>query len=60
MISARAVTAARGNPPAIPFAVTIMSGSIFSCSTANIFPVRAKPDWTSSAIKTILFSVANF
>ena len=53
MISARPVTAASGKPPAIPFAVMIMSGTTFSCSTANIFPVRAKPVCTSSAIKII-------
>ncbi|CAB4842151.1 unannotated protein [freshwater metagenome] len=59
MMSARPVTAARGRPPAIPFAVAIKSGTTPSSSLANITPVRAKPVWTSSAIKTMPFSVAN-
>ena len=43
MISARPVTADSGRPPAIPFAVIIMSGTMPSCSDANQFPVRQKP-----------------
>ena len=58
MISARPVTAASGNPPAMPFAVVTMSGTMPSCSDANILPVRAKPACTSSATKTMPFSRA--
>ena len=52
MISARPVTADSGIPSAMPFAVTIRSGTIPSCSQANIAPVRAKPVCTSSAMNT--------
>src|SRR5207245_783029 len=47
------VTAAIGMPPPSDFDVVIKSGSIPKCSDANHLPVRAIPDWTSSAIKTI-------
>ena len=60
MTSARPVTPASGNPPAIPFAVVIKSGSRFSSSEANICPVRAKPVCTSSAIKSAPLSFAYF
>ena len=50
MISALPVTAARGRPPPRLLAVTIRSGSMASCSIANILPVRAKPVCTSSAM----------
>ena len=53
MSSARPVTAASGNPPAMPLAVVIMSGTMPSCSLANIAPVRANPVWTSSAMNTM-------
>ena len=38
-----------GKPDAMPFAITMTSGSIPACSTANIRPVRADPVCTSSA-----------
>lgn len=53
MRSARPVTAESGRPPARPFAVTTRSGTIPSCSLANIAPVRAIPVWTSSATRTM-------
>ena len=56
MISARPVTAARGSPPAMPLAVVIRSGTMPKCSLANIAPVRAKPVWISSAMKTTSFA----
>ncbi len=37
-------------PPAMPLAVAIRSGSMPSVSEANQAPVRAMPDWTSSAM----------
>src|SRR6266436_2720256 len=46
-----AVTAAMGMPPPRDFAMVIRSGSMPKCSEANHFPVRAKPDCTSSAMK---------
>ena len=52
MISARPVTAASGRPPAMPLAVVIRSGTTPSCSQANQSPVRQKPVWISSAMKT--------
>ena len=55
MISARPVTADSGSPPAMPLAVQIRSGSMPSCSQANIAPVRANPVCTSSAMNTTLF-----
>ena len=55
MISARPVTPASGSPSAMPLAVTIRSGSMPSCSHANIAPVRAKPVCTSSAMNTTSF-----
>ena len=58
MISARAVTPAIGSPPPKPLAVVTMSGTTPSCSIANMLPVRAKPVWTSSAMKTMPFLVA--
>ena len=33
------------------------SGRINECSKANIFPVLPSPDWTSSRIRSTLFSV---
>ena len=57
MISARPVTADNGNPPAMPLAMTMRSGTTSKCSLANIAPVRAKPVWTSSAMKTTSFAV---
>ena len=42
----------------MPFARVIMSGTIPSCSLANIAPVRAKPVWISSTMKTTSFSLA--
>src|SRR5216684_168989 len=51
MISARPVTAAMGMPPPRDFAMVMRSGSMPKCSEANHFPVRAKPDCTSSAMK---------
>src|ERR1022692_699461 len=51
MISALPVTAASGSPPPRLLAVTIRSGSMSSCSIANILPVRPKPVCTSSAMK---------
>lgn len=60
MISARPVTAASGRPPAMPLAVVIRSGTMPSSSHANHWPVRQKPDWISSATKTMPFSLANF
>jgi len=59
IISARPVTAASGRPPAIPLAVVIKSGTIPSSSQANIWPVLAKPVWTSSATKRMPFSLQN-
>ena len=53
MISARPVTAASGRPPAMPLAVVIRSGTTPSCSQANQSPVRQKPVWISSAMKTM-------
>ena len=58
MISARPVTAASGRPPAMPLAVVIRSGTTPSCSQANIAPVRAKPVWISSAMKTTPLAAA--
>ena len=52
MISIRPVTAASGNPPAIPLAVTIRSGTTSNNSDANMAPVRANPVCISSAMKT--------
>ena len=46
--SARPVTAASGMPPAMPFAVAMMSGTTPLCSQANRCPVRAKPGRCSS------------
>src|SRR6478736_4550895 len=56
MISARPVTAASGMPPAIPLAVVMRSGTMPKRSLANIAPVRAKPVWISSAMKTTPFA----
>jgi len=39
-----------GRPFAIAFAMQTMSGTIPACSNDHIFPVRPKPDWTSSAM----------
>ena len=50
------MTAESGSPPAMPFAVTMRSGTTPKCSQANQAPVRAKPDWTSSATKTTPFA----
>jgi hypothetical protein len=60
MISARPVTAASGRPPAMPLAVVIRSGTMPSSSQANHWPVRQKPDWISSATKTMPLSAANW
>ena len=56
MISARPVTADSGRPSAMPLAMQIRSGSMPSCSQANMAPVRAIPVWTSSAMNTTLFA----
>ena len=48
-----------GMPPAIPLAMVMMSGTTPSWLTANHSPVRQKPDWTSSAMKTMPFSLAH-
>ena len=50
--SARPVSPASGSPPAMPLAVVIRSGTTPSCSEANHCPVRQKPVWISSAMKT--------
>ena len=42
MSSARAPIAAIGKPDAMPFAITMMSGSTPECSTANMRPVRGE------------------
>ena len=34
-------------------AVVMMSGATPECSMANILPVRPKPVWTSSTIRTM-------
>ncbi|MCY1534676.1 hypothetical protein D9M68_700560 [compost metagenome] len=51
MTSARPVTAASGKPPARLLAMVMRSGATSWWSMANILPVRAKPVWTSSAIR---------
>ena len=56
MISALPVTAAKGMPPAMPLAAVIRSGTMPKRSLANISPVRAKPVWISSAMKTTSFA----
>lgn len=43
----------------MPLAVVIRSGTIPSSSQANHWPVRQKPDWISSATKTMPLSEAN-
>src|ERR1700694_5388683 len=53
MISASPVTADSGTPPAMLLAIVMISGTTPACSIANIFPVRPKPDWISSAMSTI-------
>ena len=59
MISARPVTAEIGIPPPRPLAEVMRSGTSPSCSQAKIVPVRPKPVWISSAMRTILFAVQN-
>lgn len=43
----------------MPLAVVIRSGTMPSSSQANHCPVRQKPDWISSATKTMPCSSAN-
>ena len=43
----------------MPLAVVIRSGTTPSCSQANQSPVRQKPDWISSAMKTMPCSRQN-
>ena len=51
-ISSVAIVAPTGIPPAIPFAITMMSGATSQCSIPNhLPPVRPKPACTSSAMK---------
>ncbi len=57
MISARPVTPASGRPPAMPLALSTMSGTRPKCSLAKNAPVRAMPLWISSAMNTIPFAV---
>ncbi len=57
MISARPVTPASGSPPAMPFALSTMSGTSPKCVLAKYSPVRAIPLWISSAMNTIPFAV---
>jgi hypothetical protein len=52
MRSARPVTAASGSPPAMPLASVTRSGTTPSSAQANQSPVRQKPVWISSAMKT--------
>ncbi len=59
MISALPVTPASTTPPPRPFADMVRSGGTPKVFIANRFPVRPKPDWISSAIKTISFVVQN-
>ena len=54
--SARPMTAESGKPPARLFAVVMISGATPLCSIANILPVRAMPDCTSSETSMILCS----
>ena len=42
----------RGNPPPKPLPIVITSGTIPSCSTPNIFPVRPNPVSISSQISS--------
>lgn len=44
----------------MPLAVVIRSGTMPSSSQANHWPVRQKPDWISSATKTMPLSLANW
>lgn len=44
----------------MPLAVVIRSGTMPSFSHANHWPVRQKPDWISSATKTMPLSAANW
>ena len=53
MISADAPKALKGKPEAMPFAMTIMSGSRSKCSEANHLPVLPKPLCTSSAMRSM-------
>lgn len=53
MISARPVTADSGRPAASDLALTRRSGTTPKCSIANRWPVRPKPDCTSSATSTM-------
>jgi len=53
------VTAEIGSPPPSAFAVQIRSGTMPSWSLANMSPVRARPDCTSSATKTMPCSWQN-
>ncbi len=53
MIDARPTTAASGMPAPIDLASVIRSGSMPTCSIANIFPVRPKPLCTSSMMRTM-------
>ncbi len=47
------MVAPRGTyPEVMPFAKVAMSGTMFQCSQANIFPVLANPVITSSKIMT--------
>ena len=52
-ISSVVIVAAAGIPPAIPFAMTMMSGTTSQCSIPNhLPPVRPNPACTSSQMKT--------
>src|SRR6266498_2024984 len=53
IISVRLNTPESGMPDASPFAAVMISGTTWKCSKANHFPVRPKPDWTSSKISMI-------
>ena len=55
MTSARPVIEDNGRPAAIDLEAIRMSGSIFQCSQAHIFPVRPNPVCTSSAITRMLY-----
>src|SRR2546426_4272662 len=59
-ISAGYTAAPIGSPPPRDLAIVKMSGTASECSIAHIFPVRPRPDWTSSSIRSAPWSFAIF
>ena len=58
MNAARPTTADTASPPPMPLPTVIRSGTTPQCSAAHVRPVRPKPHWISSKMRTDAVAVA--